>query len=253
MVAFGVVNIRVIMIWMSLIFLALATFVGAATIRLTGLGFSLIASSVFVLVSGPVEGVLLANLMTPVTNALVLGDTWRKVQLGRALRLALPAVLMVPVGAVVAHWLPRGELMVVIGSIMLVAILVVVFDRHLEWLGGRLGAVGLGAFSGFANATAGLGGAGLGLYARATKWPQKQFVPSAQVYLFVINITSLLVKGPPHVSAGVLGVLGLSAVAGEAMGSRLAGQVPVKMVRKLILAMALVGSLLTIAKGVAAL
>ena len=61
---------------MVLILLCVATFVGAAAIRLTGLGFSLIASSVFVLVLGPVEGVLLTNLMTPVTNVLVLGDTW---------------------------------------------------------------------------------------------------------------------------------------------------------------------------------
>jgi uncharacterized membrane protein YfcA len=238
---------------MSLIFLALATFVGAAAIRVTGLGFSLIASSVFVLVSGPVEGVLLANLMMPVTNVMVLRDTWRNAQLGRALMLAVPAVVMVPVGALAAHWLPRGVLMLVIGCLMLAALMVTVLDRHLEFLAGRKGAVALGALSGFANATAGLGGAGLGLYARATKWPQKQFVPSAQVYLFVINGASLLVKGPPHVEAGTLAILVLAALAGTVVGTQLAGQVPVRTARTMILVIAFVGSVLTIMKGLAAL
>jgi uncharacterized membrane protein YfcA len=241
------------MAWMDLMFLALATFVGAAAIRLTGLGFSLIASSVFVLISGPVEGVQLANLMTPVTNVLVLRDTWRQVQLRRALLLAAPAVVTVPVGAMVAHWLSRAPLMVVIGCLMLSGLLVTVFDKHLEWLGSRLGAIGLGVFSGFANATAGLGGVGLALYGRATKWPQKQFLPSAQVYLFTINVASLLIKGPPHVQAGTLAMLVLAALAGTALGAQLAGEVKVKTARKLILAMAFAGSLLTIAKGLAAL
>jgi uncharacterized membrane protein YfcA len=235
---------------MMLTLLVLATFIGAATIRLTGLGFSLIASSVFVLVSGPIQGVLLTNLMTPVVNVIVLGETWRKAQFGRALKLAAPAVLVLPLGAYVAHVLPRGVLLIVIGFFMLAALCVTVFDRHLEWLGSRLGGIGLGVFSGFANATAGLGGAGLGLYANATKWPFKRFVPSAQVYLFVINMGSLLIKGPPKVSAGVLGMLVVSALVGTMVGAAFVGKVQVRTARRIILAMAFVGSLLTIIKGV---
>jgi uncharacterized protein len=238
---------------MDLVILAIATFAGAAAIRLTGLGFSLIASSVFVLVLGPIEGVLLTNLMTPVANAMVLSETWRKAQFGRALLLAVPAVVVLPVGALVANVLPRGELMVIIGCLMMVALAVTIFDKHLEALGGRAGAIGLGAFSGFANAVAGLGGAGLNLYAIATRWPLKRFVPSAQVYLFVINGVSLLVKGPPHVSAGVLAVLVLSALGGTVAGQQLTGEVRAKTIRKLILVMAFVGGVLTIMKGVAAL
>jgi uncharacterized membrane protein YfcA len=237
---------------MQLILLALATFVGAATIRVTGLGFSLIASSVFVLVNGPVEGVLLANLMMPVTNVLVLRDTWRKAQVGRALMLAVPAMVVIPLGAVVAQKLPHGPLMILIGCLLLVSLLVSEFDKHLDWMGTRLGAVGLGAVSGLMVATAGLGGA-LVLYARATKWPLKRFVPSAQVYLFAINVTALLVKGPPQVAAGTLMVLIFAAIAGTALGSQLAGLVPVRVARKLILALAFVGSVLTIMKGLAAL
>jgi uncharacterized membrane protein YfcA len=239
--------------WMALLILALATFAGAATLRLTGLGFSLIASSFFVLVNGPVEGVLLTNLMTPVTSAMVLSRTWRKAQVGRALLLAVPAVIVVPVGAYVAKVLPPGELMIVIGCFMLLALYITVFDKHLERLGSRLGAIELGALSGFFNATAGLGGAGLAIYARATKWQLKRFVPSAQVYLFTINTGSLLVKGPPHVNAGVLAVLVLAALAGTVAGARLVGDVPARNVRKITLGMAFVGGVLTIIKGIAAL
>jgi uncharacterized membrane protein YfcA len=238
---------------MDLILLALATFVGAATIRLTGLGFSLIASSVFVLVSGPVQGVLLTNLMTPVANAFVLGETWRRAQVGRALKLAVPAIVVLPLGAYVAHRLPHGVLLVLIGSLMLASVTITILDGHLEWLGSRLGAIGVGVFSGLANAVAGLGGAGLSLYAIATKWPLKRFVPSAQVYLFTINIASLLIKGPPQLNAGMLAVLVLSALAGTVVAQQFAGRVRVGTLRRLILLMAVFGSLLTIGKGLAAL
>ena len=239
--------------WMSLLFLALATLVGAMAIRVTGLGFSLIASSAFVLVLGPVQGVLLTNLMTPVTNVLVLGDTWRRAQLWRTLWLALPAVAMVPLGVVIANALPRAYLLIVIGCLMLMALTVTVSNWHLKALASRSGAVGLGAVSGLFNAMAGLGGVGIGIYALVSKWPRKRFVPSAQIYLLILNLTSLVVKGTPKVAAGTLAVLVLAALLGTMIGAQLEGQVRAATARRLILVLAFAGSLLTIAKGVLAL
>src|SRR4029079_9435843 len=109
---------------MDLMILAIATFVGAATIRRTGLGFALIASPFFVLVSGPFQGVLLTNLMTPVTNLLVLGSTWRRVEIARTLRMAIPAVIMVPVGAYFATKLPEALLLIAVGGTMVASLAV---------------------------------------------------------------------------------------------------------------------------------
>jgi uncharacterized membrane protein len=77
----------------------LVVLVGAGTQRLTGLGFALVSAPFLVLLLGPFTGVLLANALSLATNLVVLAQTWRAVQVRRALLLAVPALIAVVLGA----------------------------------------------------------------------------------------------------------------------------------------------------------
>ena len=68
----------------------------AATQRITGLGFALVSAPLLVLAEGPHNGVLLANLLSLVTNLVVLAQTWRSVEPRRVALLAVAALCLVP-------------------------------------------------------------------------------------------------------------------------------------------------------------
>ncbi len=154
----------------------LSVVLAAATQRITGLGFALVSAPLLVLASGPITGVLLANLLSLITNLAVLAQTWRQVDLRRVLLLAVPALCFVPVGQFVARLLSPAVLMVGIGGLVLAALAAVRLLQRTVVFSGKGGAIAAGALSGFMNVTAGVGGPAMALYALASKWPHRSFV-----------------------------------------------------------------------------
>jgi uncharacterized membrane protein YfcA len=230
--------------------LALGVLAGAGTQRVTGLGFALVSSPLLVLVAGPFQGVLLANLLTLVMSLAVLALTWRDAQVGRALTLAVPALCLVPVGAWVARRLPGPVLMVVIGTLVIIALAAVLTSERARVFHGRAGAVTAGALSGFMNVTAGVGGPAVALYAVSTRWEHHRFVASMQLYLLVLNAGSIAAKGLPSLPAAQL-----AAAFGALAVGLLAGQVATRYVtadraRRAVVGLALVGASATVVKGI---
>ena len=101
---------------LGLVLLALAVMAGAGTQRLTGLGLALVSSPFLVLLVGPFTGVLLANALSLVANLVVLAQTWRAVEMRRALSLAVPGLLAVAPGAWVVRNLPAPVLSIAVGG-----------------------------------------------------------------------------------------------------------------------------------------
>jgi uncharacterized membrane protein YfcA len=223
---------------------------GAATQRITGLGFALVSSPVLVLVTGPYEGVLLANLLSLVVNLVVLSITWRAVELRRTLLLTVPALVALPLGVLVAQRTRPAVLLVVVGLLVVVALLALLAAGSARLLSGTRGALTAGALSGFMNATAGVGGPALTLYAIADGWAHEGFVASVQLYFALQNAGDLALKGLPHLPRGelavALGALGVGIVAGQVASRR----VDPARARTAVVVLALAGSAATVAKGV---
>lgn len=99
----------------ELLLLPLGVVVGALTQRITGIGFALVCAPILVLVAGPYEGVVLANLLSLAVNLIVFTTGWRDTEWVKGLLLAVPALLAIPLGAYVARTMPPAPLMVVIG------------------------------------------------------------------------------------------------------------------------------------------
>ena len=228
---------------------ALSAFLGAATQRVTGLGFALVASPLLMLVLGPFQGVLLANLLTLVLNAAVLAGTWRAAE-PRRLALLVPAALLAVIfGAPVARLVPAAWLLTSIGALVFAALLSVLLLKNVALFKGRAGAVTAGALSGFMNVTAGVGGPAITLYAVGTAWEQARFVASMQVYFGALNLASVFAKGLPRLPLAALPMLGLALLTGLLLGQFLTRIVPPRQARRGVLFLALAGSGATIVKG----
>ncbi|GAB1818752.1 TSUP family transporter [Herbidospora sp. RD11066] len=223
--------------------------VGASVQRLAGVGFALVAVPALVLLLGAGEGVRLANCGALAISAAGLLTTWRSVRPAAMVPLVVAAAATVPAGAWVARTLPEPALLVATGALVSGAALLVMSGVRVRSLRGRRGALAAGAASGFLNASAGVGGPAVSLYAVNAGWTVREFVPNAQFYGVVVNVLSIAAKGLPQLSAPTWALAGVGVAAGLAVGSVLASRVPEGPARRIVLALALAGGLTTLAKG----
>jgi uncharacterized membrane protein YfcA len=236
----------------DLLFLPLGVAVGAVTQRVTGIGFALVAAPLLVLVAGPFDGIILSNLLGLIVCAVVLASTWRDVEWRRGLLLAAPALAAIPVGAFVARTMPGPLLLVVIGTIVLLALGLVQLSARARILHGTGGAVVAGAASGFMNVTAGVGGPAMVLYAVSSKWEHRRFVATFQFYSVMVNAASLLSKGGPHLPASALALSVGALAVGLVLGELLSRRVPAEKANRAVVLLAMAGALATVVKGVLA-
>ncbi len=235
----------------ALILLGTAVFLGASTQRLTGLGFALVASPLLVLVLGPANGVLVANVLSLAAALVVLAQTRRHVDVRRAFTLALPAVAAIPVGVWVTRQVSLPALYVIVGGLVVIALTVVVLARRVVLRPSVGLSIGAGAASGFMNVTAGVGGPAITLYARATRWEHHNFVGTIQLYFAIVNTGSIIAKGGlPSLSWPQILVCVAGLALGGITGRLLSQKVAVARAGQIMLTLAFIGGLATIAKGV---
>jgi uncharacterized membrane protein YfcA len=238
----------------QVLLLPLGVVAGALTQRVTGVGFALVSAPLLVLAAGPFEGIILSNLLGLLVCAVVLARTWRDVEWRRGILLAIPALLVIPVGAYVARNVPAPPLLVLIGTLVLVALALVRFTSRLTLFHGPGGAIAAGASSGFMNVTAGVGGPAMVLYAASTRWEHHRFVATFQFYSVLVNASSLLAKGgvrqlDGRVVAIAVGALVLGLVGGDLVARRVSRE----RASQAVLVLAVGGALSTVVKGLLSL
>jgi len=136
------------------------------------------------------------------------------------------------------------------GGLVTVAVLLVMRGARVPALRGTRGAVAAGAAGGFMNAAAGVGGPPISLYAVNAGWTVREFVPNAQFYGVVVNAFSIAANGVPSLSGArwvaVVAAMGVGGV----IGRGLAGRIPERRARVLVLSLALAGGVTAVGKGV---
>lgn len=103
------------------------------------------------------------------------------------------------------------------------------------------------------NATAGVAGPALVLYKVSTAWPQAKFVATLQVYFLLLSGATLGARGWPDLELAGWMVSAVGFVLGVVTGSWVAAAVSEKVARNATLAVAMMGALAAVAKGVASL
>ncbi|WP_426986915.1 TSUP family transporter [Pseudarthrobacter sp. Y6] len=234
----------------------IAVVAGALAQRLAGLGFGLLVSPVLVVLLGPFDGVMIINLCGAASSLLILSRVWRHVEWKRYFGLALAALAGVLPGAWLASNVPEATLEICIGVLLIIALLASQRLTRSSWrASGPFPMVSLGFTSGLMNAAAGVGGPAITAYAIATRWEQKSFSATLQPYFVTTGLSSLVSKyvlSGGHVP-GLDGWQWLSIlaamVAGIIAGDLLSSKVKPASVRRIVVAIAYIGAVSTLAKG----
>ena len=234
--------------------MAAAVLAGAVTMRVTGMGFSLVAAPFLVLAMGPLEGVLVANLCGTVSALLNLTQLHRDVDWRRASWLAPAGLVGVLLGALTVHRLPAPVLAVVVSVMVLLGLLITTLGNRATLPPSPVVAGAAGLASGFMTATAAVGGPALVIYALATRWPQARFAATAQFYFAVLGTAAVVqLGGPPTLTLPGWLVLAAALTLGLVAGNVLARHLDGRQALRLVIAVATIGALLTLAQGLRAL
>lgn len=236
---------------MALLFAAVLF--GVSTQRLTGLGLALVASPLLVLIIGAQDGISLLQVIGISVSLLIFFSVRHDVDWAVLPWLLIPAVIGLAPGYLLGRALPGPLLEVLIGALIIVSLLATVASDRARIFKGRPGAVAAGLLSGFMNITAASSGPPIVLYKISTGWRHGAFVATVQVYFFCLNVATLFARGMPQLNASGWVATAAAVASGLAIGHVLAGRVPERVAKWLVLVVSIAGGLATIIKGLATL
>jgi uncharacterized membrane protein YfcA len=235
----------------------IAIVIGATAQRVTGMGFALSAAPFLVLLLGPFDGVLIANLCGASVAAIVLVRTRGGIDWRRYLLIVIPALVGVLCAAYVVSILPAAPMEIGIAVLLIAALtLSVTIGRATTTLSGPAPAVVAGFTSGFMNSAAGVGGPAMGAYAVLTRWDQARFAATMQPYLLTISSTSFISKvvfahGRIPGLDGVQWVLiAVALIAGLALGEAITTRISHRAARVGVIALAYLGGVIALIHGI---
>lgn len=224
--------------------------------RVAGLGLGMILAPYAVVIIGPHEGIMLANLLGTVMPILMLQRVWSHIQWRKVLWLALPAVAVMPGGAWLASVSPPGPLYIVVGSLVLLSLAISVgLARVHTHVDGRMVQVVTGVGSGLGTVLGGVGGPAVTVYAVLSRWPVLPMVATLQPLWIVISAASFGSKWAwddgqmPDLPWGVWIGIALAIVVAIYLGEWVQERMQDTTVRLLVMALGFLGAVLSLGTG----
>ena len=235
----------------------LVVVVGSTLQRVSGMGLGLIGGPILMLIMGPVEGILVINVLACI-NAIMTTYSVRENVSWKKFGLIAPFMVIGSLGAaLLIRRMDTAGLMIVVGLALLAALTVVTFGKKfVPAMEGKGPAISAGILGGFTNTLAGVAGPVITVYAQAAKWPQHVYAATLQPIFVVGGFFSVMTKtltgaahfdGLPWVMwpAGVLGMF-----VGIWAGTRIAQRVPREKARVLSLSVAGLGAASALIRGI---
>ncbi|QBJ96753.1 sulfite exporter TauE/SafE family protein [Rhodococcus sp. ABRD24] len=236
--------------------LIVLVFIGAVTQRLAGLGFSMLVSPFLVLLIGPQQGVLVVNALASIAALVVAVRVWRDIDWHLLRWLMPPAVVTALLGAEFSARSSNSALLVVIGSVSVVALAGSILVKYLDVrASGRAATVVAGAAAGITNSTAGMGGPPITAYAILTDWPHRSFVATTQPLFLVLGSVSFCAKlailpaGAPAWPVWMWCATASTLLAGTTIGDLLAQRFTPSTIRIFVVTVALAGAASVLREG----
>jgi uncharacterized membrane protein YfcA len=242
--------------------LVLAILVGGSLQRVTGMGFGLVAGPFIVLLVGPLEGVMLVNLVGALMALLIIGRVLRGVDWRRYAWLAGASVTVSVPAALLLRGASPAALEIGIGVLVIGAMTLALVTSRLRGERRRFGErdprplLLTGVASGFGSVAAGIGGPPLAVYAVLDRWDTKSFAATAQPF-FMTNalaaMTAKLVFADATFPALALWewlVIAVALVASIGLGELLAPRLSREATRRVLVVLAYAGGAATLIRGI---
>lgn len=238
---------------------AASVILGTVLQRVSGMGVGLVLSPTLALLLGPVAGVLLTNITTIVSAALIAITLWRDIDWRRYVSLAPLIVVGSVPGALLVGAADRSWLEVVIGAALLGTLVFTAVVR-VPQVGGRWPAAVAGTAGGFLNTAVGVAAPAMLVYAQATGWNQRSFAATLQPIFFTMGATSVITKvglGAAPISGlppiGVIGLVVAMVPIGILLGGVVAKRVSATVGRRVAVVVVTLGALTLLGRGIGGL
>jgi uncharacterized membrane protein YfcA len=237
-----------------------AIFVGAVTQRIAGMGFAMMVAPFVVLAFGPSPGVVLVNLCGTVVALITMLQLRRDVEWSTFAWLITSSLVGIAVGVVAVRSLEAALFQVLVGAILILAIVAsVLIARTSAQVSGRRWTAVAGVTTGALVAAAGIGGPPMTIYAVMSRWNQRSFAATMQPYqacVSAVAVPATLVGAPrawPALTAASWLVIVVAIGIGLVVGNLLSRVVPPAVGRWVVIALALIGAVITLISGARAL
>ncbi|MCF4121789.1 sulfite exporter TauE/SafE family protein [Antribacter sp. KLBMP9083] len=243
--------------------LILACVVGGALQRVTGMGFGLVAGPFIVLLVGPLEGVLLVNLVGAGSALLILARVSRGVDWRRYAWLATGSVTASVPAALLLRQASGPVLEATVGLVVVLAMTLALVTSRLAGSERRFRTEArpplllTGLASGFGSVAAGVGGPPLAVYAVLDRWDTLRFAATAQPFFLTNAVAAIVAKlvftdaSFPALSAWEWAAIAVAAAAGIGLGELLAPRLSREATRRVLVVLAYAGGVATLVRGLA--
>ncbi len=216
---------------------------------MSGFGLSLLLAPVVQLALPGLSGIRLVNGTAAALNTLLLVPSWRSVDLPRAALIGLPGIATVLLLSPLLAGSSARAVSILAGAATLAAVGLALRRRPPALLGSRRGGALAGLLGGALTVTSGAGGAPIAAHAAAQPaWSPRQLVATVQLVFLPVNVVATAVTRV-RVPGGLIVACAVGGLVGLAVGQVIRGRVPAAAVRRGVLGVAVVGSLLVLAKA----
>ncbi|STY84116.1 sulfite exporter TauE/SafE family protein [Mobiluncus mulieris] len=207
---------------MEIVFVIAMTLLGACVQGVAGMGFGLTTVPVFIWFFGPIDGVVMGNILGLV-NSITLGVMLRRdinwPIVGLFVAAQTPAIIIT---ILLLSVLPLKSLEVTIGLLMLVMVAAAVFSFKLPRVYGKKPVFFFAALAGALSAAVAQSGPAVTAYAQTSRWGQKQFSASMQPIFAAMNLVVVPTKyltgmagASGELSWSIVGILVLAVLVGN--------------------------------------
>ncbi|WP_448855117.1 TSUP family transporter [Corynebacterium camporealensis] len=242
---------------MTAVAIMLTVAFGSSLQRISGMGLGLVGGPILTLLLGPVQGIMVINVLACLNAALTTYTVrewvdWKKF----ALISSVMVIGSIPAAVLVSR-VESSTLLIIVGASLLIALSIVVFgNRFVPRTEGKTPAVVAGVIGGFTNTLAGIAGPVITVYAQAARWPQQMYAATLQPIFMVGGAVSFIVKGLAGAGGGFstdwliwpAGIAGM--VIGVTLGNLLAGKVSRILAHRLSLIVAFGGAASALIRGI---
>lgn len=230
--------------------------IGSFLQRVSGMGLGLVAGPILSLMLGPVEGILVVNVLALINAALTTYSVRENVDWKKFATISSVMIIGAIPGAMLIKVVSGPLLMVIVGVLLLIALAVVTFGQNrIPRADGTGPAVASGIIGGFMNTLAGIAGPAITVYAQASRWDQRVYAATLQPIFIISASVSILVKmvggvgdlGSLSVWVWVFGVIAM--IVGIYLGALIGDRVSKPQARKLALFLATAGGVSALVRG----
>lgn len=181
----------------ELFIINLIVFFAAALQAITGFGFAVIATPLFLLIMNSTEAISISIFLSLFMSAIMLPPLWQTINWQLFKRLIIGSILGAPFGLWLLMALPIETIKFFVAALLVFFVINVLITKKVVVLLGRLKylcEMATGLISGILTASLGMPGAPLAMYFSKTNAPKEQVRSTALAFYVGIYIVSIIMQ-----------------------------------------------------------